>query len=338
MESIFKPFVTRFAQPILMSFIISWIFWNWEIVIGLIWYDSKTLELYGYKNYRELVIHHANPLRNYLYPTISALLFPLLRFALNWFNTFFRTLEKNKLIAVSGTGNVPTLKYLELRRSYDEKISELSKYLTEQADLQRMLNERDANLLQTQRTLEGVNEELNRMKQLDLTIAETQHDYMIGQRTLDECREEADKANSNFIYEKGELQKKIDAMFLEKEEYLIKSDNNYILGKFNIKLFVIDKGIKRMLSDSMCFITQGSTNLELHIDDIPFVEISSYYHNIIQDRFVVKLSNPLNDVGENWILLANLYLEFFQMSNATGFQSNFILDKRSYVLELSRND
>lgn len=43
METVLRPFVNRFAQPILLSFCIAWIFWNWEIVVGVIWYNGTTL-------------------------------------------------------------------------------------------------------------------------------------------------------------------------------------------------------------------------------------------------------------------------------------------------------
>jgi len=43
METVLRPFVNRFAQHILLSFCIAWIFWNWEIVVDLIWYNGITL-------------------------------------------------------------------------------------------------------------------------------------------------------------------------------------------------------------------------------------------------------------------------------------------------------
>jgi len=137
---VFKPFLQRLLQPVIFSFCVAWIFWNWEITVGFLWYNSETLPRYSYSNYRDLIVSNSNAWKNYVLPLLSAMFYLPIRYCLNWFSTFIRTKERDLLLRVSGTGKVSTLKYLTLRKSYEDRISELSKYLEEQTDIQNQIN------------------------------------------------------------------------------------------------------------------------------------------------------------------------------------------------------
>ena len=137
---VFKPFLQRLSQPILLAFCISWIFWNWEIVIGLLWHDSKTISLFGYKNFKILIESNSSWKRNYIFPLACALAFPGIRFGLNWFNAFVRTKENNSILRTRGTGKMSTLRFLELKDSYDQRLAKISDYLDSEAQIQIDLN------------------------------------------------------------------------------------------------------------------------------------------------------------------------------------------------------
>lgn len=137
---VLKPFLQRLSQPIILSFCIAWIFWNWQIVIGLLWYNSETICLYGYKNYKDLIYQNAKWQHNYLYPLVIAVAFPYIRYGLNWINAFVRTKEKTKLLEISGTGKLSTLRFLELKKSYDDRLFQMSQYIDEEAKIKTDLN------------------------------------------------------------------------------------------------------------------------------------------------------------------------------------------------------
>lgn len=137
---IFKPLISRISQPIIFSFCIAWIFWNWEIVVGLLWYNSGNIHLYGYKNYKLLVNANANVSKNYIFPLLIAFAFPFIRFGLNWFNAFMRTKERSQILQTSGTGKMSTLRFLELKKSYDDRFNQISEYIDEEAKLATKLN------------------------------------------------------------------------------------------------------------------------------------------------------------------------------------------------------
>ncbi|MBL1411550.1 hypothetical protein [Sphingobacterium faecale] len=60
MNDLLKSINLSLNSPFILSFLISWIFWSWPMVVGLLWYNAKTLQLYGYPNYKALIIENAD--------------------------------------------------------------------------------------------------------------------------------------------------------------------------------------------------------------------------------------------------------------------------------------
>jgi len=57
MNDLLKSINLRLNNPFIFSFIISWIFWNWPIVVGLLWYNATTLQQYGYPYSKQVALH-----------------------------------------------------------------------------------------------------------------------------------------------------------------------------------------------------------------------------------------------------------------------------------------
>lgn len=336
METVLKPLVTRFAQPIILSFFIAWIFWNWQIVVGLIWYDNKTLPLYGYPNYRELIIENTNLRHNLYGPAFSALLYPFLRFILNLFNTFIRTHERKRLLTVSGTGNVSTLKYLQLRKSYDEKIEELSKYLREQTDLQTKVNETDTELLKTKSELIKAQEGLEECKHRELVRSDDVHGV---QMQLQEANEKIETLEKELHFTQKESSGFMEMMgneSLKVHDYESKSNPIFISGNYTIKIYRLEKSNFRNLTNIKGSISQGAINFELHVAGLPIAEITSYYFNIINNTIAVFFRKNVQQHDTSLEYIMGFFHEFTIEENGKILRSKFQINSQHYTLDLEK--
>jgi len=136
MNDILKSINLRLGNPFILSFCISWIFWNWPIVVGLIWYNSTTIEKFGYANFKHLINENGVFWRNYIMPIVFAILYPFAKWGLSWFQVWLGTKEEKTIKEVSGKGFVPTSKYLAVIDNYDADIKKLSDIIAKEGELQ----------------------------------------------------------------------------------------------------------------------------------------------------------------------------------------------------------
>jgi len=336
METILKPFVSRFAQPIILSFCIAWIFWNWEIVVGLIWYDKESLQLYGYCNYRDLIYHKANVYRNYIYPGIIALFYPLLRYALNWFNTVIRTAERTKLLNVSGTGKMSTLKFLELKKSYDEKVAALSEYFEEQSEIQKRANESDTELIKTKQELASIQEIVSRYQQEATVERESNHD---SQMALREKNNELKIINER-LDESEKLNVRMNKLYYNLEnqviEYHSKSQIDFISGEYDLKLFNKSISVNDPIEHVTCYINKRNDEAEIIFNSTVIGKISNYIYNINGDKFSFIIEYTSESETQRYNLLTDRKLTFSILNDNTLYISEFTNNAIDYRLELHK--
>ncbi len=135
MNDIFKAISSRINNVFILSFAISWIFWNWPIVIGLVWYNSQTLNVYGYDNYKELIYANANIWKNYVYPFGLAFMYPFLKWGFNTLQTAVNILDEKTTKLITGNGYIPTKKFLDLRDQYQKNIQDLSNVISKESEV-----------------------------------------------------------------------------------------------------------------------------------------------------------------------------------------------------------
>src|SRR5690606_4877789 len=161
MKDIIDSLKIRLNNPFIISFLLSWPFWNWEIVVALLWYNSDNLSKWtNFSNYYDIVNHYSTFHKSIVMPLISAtaytILYPILKWAISSFNAFFSTLEESNVLMISKRGYVSTKKYVEALRKAEEEILALSDIIKNEA---RVLEEN--NKLQTDNsTLSSTNQSL----------------------------------------------------------------------------------------------------------------------------------------------------------------------------------
>lgn len=310
---IFKPFLQRLSQPIFLAFCISWIFWNWIIVIGLLWYDKSSIGLLGYDNYHDLIVANTKWQNNYLYPMLTALAFPPIRFGLNWFTAFIRTEERTQILNVSGKGKVSTLKYLELRETYEERINKLSKYLEEQTDIQNKKNQLSAEKLEADRLLAAANNNLAVEKEI---LAETKR----------ELNESIIKITS------------LEPLYQRQTEFIDqirkKSSISFLTGIFDVNLmhdYENDSAYEQYLNISIQPF--GSSYALVNPINQDRIFIASYAYNIYEEYGFIHFENVLaqSDLF-NSMNRRTLYFQF--IDNEGNFIINITPPSHSSIIEL----
>ncbi|CDT03472.1 hypothetical protein BN1088_1433004 [Sphingobacterium sp. PM2-P1-29] len=333
---VFKPFLQRLAQPVILSFCIAWIFWNWEISIGFFKYNSESITKYGYQNYKELIVENTDKWRNYLLPMISALLYPILRYGLNLFNTIIRTEERTKLLNVSGTGKMSTLKFLELKKSYDEKVVALSQYFEEQSEIQKRANESDTALITAKNELQKVQEEMNRIsgeengRMLDL------HAAGLRATEFEQEIEELNKKNKQL----EDSVTNITVHFMDSnnliDQYTTRSSPLFLQSKYILNIYTLEKAVANLIFSSECeILTVGTDVYVLQIQNI-FASITSYTYNIIKKEISVHFASY--DESQPYSIIFNRQLTFSIDTNESLFKTDFELNGNKYRVVFEKNN
>lgn len=140
METILRPIVRRFGQPVVLSFCIAWIFWNWEIVLALIWYDQVTIPKLGSDNYVEYIKVYKDIKRNYLYPFSFALVYPVLTVLFNVFYAVVLKYDRKLSLNILKTTIVPMSKYLDAQKELEDREKSIGEFITKKEEMDSQLS------------------------------------------------------------------------------------------------------------------------------------------------------------------------------------------------------
>lgn len=257
-----KPFLNRIAQPVILSFCISWILWNWEVVIALLWYDAETIKATNSSTHMEYIKLHANGWKNYVLPLSFALFFLPVRYGVNWLNAFFRTKERSHVLQVTGTGKMSTLRFLELKKSYDDRIASISEFIDKEADIQKKLNEAESELM----SLRSANADVG------------------GKYSLLKLENEG---NLNRLANLTE----------ELIDFKHKSSPEFLLGTYNYVIY--EKDHNGHLTDISTPIFNGIAHFKMHNNDYNFhfitdseliIGIDHYFYNVLSESLLLKFT------------------------------------------------
>lgn len=261
---VLKPFLQRVAQPVILSFCISWILWNWEIVVALLWYDAKTISATKSATHMEYIKLHANGWKNYGLPLFFALLYLPTRYGVNWLNAFFRTKERDHVLQVKGTGKMSTLRFLELKKSYDDRIAQISKFIDDEAKLQT-----------------------------DLNITITERDEL--KKELFELKASYNKLNIDLESKNTMYQNAINQILFYEEKSSIES----IFGTYQFELYELVADNKERSSITMYTVSKGVATIYManNVGRIEFtsnngisaiLDIDSFFYNITSDTVLMR--------------------------------------------------
>ncbi len=135
----------RLTNPFVFSFILSWLFWNWQIPLGLIWYNAETLPLLGFKSYSELIISQVSKCHSFSYPFLISiaitLILPVVKTLFVLFNAYVTKIGNSAFFTITKDGNISTLKFFDLRSKYTRLHKELEEVIKSERETDRRLLE-----------------------------------------------------------------------------------------------------------------------------------------------------------------------------------------------------
>ena len=138
LADLITSFRERFTNPLVFSFICSWLILNWRVPLALIWTDStqKAVEAHG-----GLMVYISNQFswcRSVWWPLVAAaafvLILPLFKAGLRIFLVWVQREGTARELRISGEGNVSVRRYIQLRESQQAILQKLSDVLKVESD------------------------------------------------------------------------------------------------------------------------------------------------------------------------------------------------------------
>lgn len=131
----FKEFKSRLTNPLIVSFIISWLIVNWQVPVGVLGYKLDELKVDGYKSYSDLIEKNSSRW-NYLwhpliYAAIYTFLFPVVRMYIVAFLSYMKKKSDNWNTEIMKDYYVPMSRFVKQKAKYDELAAALNKIYTE---------------------------------------------------------------------------------------------------------------------------------------------------------------------------------------------------------------
>jgi hypothetical protein len=154
----------RFSNPLIFSFICSWLIINWQITVGLIWYDTDQIEKEGNVSIFQFIQSKININDSLWHPLAIAICYtifiPVIKNLIRAFYAWTSKWGENWNLKILDGGQISINKYLKLRADHQERskileevISSESSYIHDYDNLKTELLSVQANLNETKQRL-----------------------------------------------------------------------------------------------------------------------------------------------------------------------------------------
>ena len=125
LSEIFESIKERLSNPLVFSFLCSWLILNWKITLGVFWLDISQINNFGYRTIFDFVSHELNWEDGFWLPLVFALLYticmPVIRALIEVLYVWIEKWSENWKLSISKNGKVGIEKYLGLKVNYDER-------------------------------------------------------------------------------------------------------------------------------------------------------------------------------------------------------------------------
>lgn len=157
----------RITNPLFFSFIVSWIFFNWRIFVTLFWYDSPS-NTEDNLSLVDFIERNLNSVNSFWYPFAFAvgytLFTPILKNMIAAFQAWNLKWGDRLNLRILENSIVPMEKYLKLRRSLEQKSTELQDIILKEKSTLNDLQSANSNLLNSQNQNMELQRQLNEAK------------------------------------------------------------------------------------------------------------------------------------------------------------------------------
>jgi hypothetical protein len=143
-QQAFDNLKERLNNPLVFSFIISWIFLNWKVTVALLWYDSPN-NGNGHIKLVNFIVENTSILNSIVIPLFYSLLYtlfsPIIKNCIVAFQNWNFTWGNNWNLRILNESNIPIKKYVALKENYEENLKKLSSILESESETKRKFDE-----------------------------------------------------------------------------------------------------------------------------------------------------------------------------------------------------
>jgi len=209
-SDLFKELKDRINNPLVISFVVSWVFLNWRIFVGLFFYKSNELDVDKYKSYIDLIernnIDHYHRATAILIAIIYTLFYPLLKQFILIFGTFFDKWGTTLSLRVVNAARVPFSEVMVEKKKNQSLQNEVTTYTNDRDNLQttisnlrlriseiekekseevaKVTQETNKEITETNHQLKSVYEENTELKNRINLLENSKIDFLLGMRRL----------------------------------------------------------------------------------------------------------------------------------------------------------
>lgn len=206
----FKDIKDRLSNPFFISFIISWLIYNWPIVITVVLYNSYALKADGYVSFYDMINQSQNTCRMIWYPLISGIaycvIYPWIKAGFEWIQANANSWSETEVIKATESGWMPFKRYIELRDIMQENINQLQDLNKEQSGLTIENNKLKTDILDLDTQIRGLESEIQE-KEFEITrlIELTSVNKMDGYWAVEIKDENGKEHSTTWMIEKGAI-------------------------------------------------------------------------------------------------------------------------------------
>lgn len=135
----FENIKERFSNPLIFSFIVSWLICNWQITLTLVWHDLEEVKRMGFNDTYQFLRFQLCHNHNYITPIFVAIgytfAFPFLRNLIRVVNAASELLGDKYTLKINKGASIPFEEYYKLDLKIKEREIKLSEMIQNAGEL-----------------------------------------------------------------------------------------------------------------------------------------------------------------------------------------------------------
>ncbi len=147
----------RLSNPLIFSFVCSWLVINWQITVALIWYDPKQIANEKCISIFDFINDKLNIIDYLVWPLVMALLYtfamPIIKNGIKAFYSWTSKWGENWNLKILNEGKISIDKYLKLRSDYKNAMQKLEEVISEESEYIDRYNKLNSDFLNSKNKL-----------------------------------------------------------------------------------------------------------------------------------------------------------------------------------------
>ncbi len=165
LKEILNNIKDRLTNPLIFSFICSWVVINWKIIVALFWYDTDQVEKAGFKTIFDFVSYSINKQNSFIYPLLIALgytiLMPIVKNLIRALYSWASKWGESWNLKILKGGMISIDKYFKFRDDYDKRTKILEEIISKENELTHKYNSLNTTLLETKASENNLRQQLS---------------------------------------------------------------------------------------------------------------------------------------------------------------------------------